>query len=237
MQTLAATLERFNRKERNLLVRDALGHRQTRLLLSTDYCSRIGTEIGFEFEPSSAWWATDYHINWLAGALAIHALGDGALSRIWENDDPEGPQLIEGNQEDVDLVIAVENRLIFVEAKAYGRFTETQIRSKLERLTLLRSFFRNLPGAADRAVEFHFLLTSPIQPSGLEDEWTPWLNVRGTIPWIKLEIDGSIEVLTVTRCDEAGLPTASKRHWRVRHSPRVTSSPAIPIEDKSSMPT
>ena len=64
LQGIAESLECFNRKERNLLMRDALGHKASLpLLLDASYCRRVGDKVGFEFRPADAWWATDYHVS------------------------------------------------------------------------------------------------------------------------------------------------------------------------------
>jgi hypothetical protein len=63
---LADVLKRFNRKERNLLVRAVLGDEQKPLLLSDQFRKDIASKLRIEIQPD-AWWATDYHINWLAG--------------------------------------------------------------------------------------------------------------------------------------------------------------------------
>ena len=102
--------------------------------------------------PEKAWWATDYHISWLAGALALFVKGEKCAKQPFENrpieDDrwtnlkkPEGRQLVEGNQEDVGLVIATGCELILIEAKAYGAWTVPQLNSKLARLDLLHKFY------------------------------------------------------------------------------------------------
>ena len=86
MRSLVEALERFNRKERNLLVRDATGNKASLLQGSPPFRRRIADALGLQDEiPDDAWWATDYHIAWLAGALSVYALGDGALEQIWPN--------------------------------------------------------------------------------------------------------------------------------------------------------
>ena len=107
---------------------------------------------------AKAWWATDYHISWLAGALAIYARGDYAEERTWPNQPvpalcshrsarDKGPverQIAEGNQEDIDLLIAVENHLILIEVKAYGSWDIVQLESKTPRVRLLKAFNEEL---------------------------------------------------------------------------------------------
>ena len=126
MASLIETLERFNRKERNLAVRHILGHvKKPPPPLDADFCHEVCDKLHLaENMLAKAWWATDYHISWLAGALAIYARGDYAEERTWPNQpvpalcshrsardkNPVERQIAEGNQEDIDLLIAVENQ-------------------------------------------------------------------------------------------------------------------------------
>ena len=85
MNKLADVLKRFNRKERNLLVRAVLGDEEKPLLLSDQFRKDISNKLnklGMEIEiQPDAWWATDYHINWLAGALTYYAELDAMLEQ------------------------------------------------------------------------------------------------------------------------------------------------------------
>lgn len=62
MSELVQALERFNRKERNWLVRDALGSRSR--CLSLDFLARLTRSIRmFDAHvevPAEAWWVTDF---------------------------------------------------------------------------------------------------------------------------------------------------------------------------------
>lgn len=81
-EPLSAALERFNRKERNLLVRAILGHEEKPLQLTGSFRNRVaGALDNFAGIPEDAWWATDYHISWLAGALAILEKDEAAVYR------------------------------------------------------------------------------------------------------------------------------------------------------------
>lgn len=122
MDQLAQALERFNRKERNLLIRAALGHQEMPLQLSVGFRERVASALGIAPLPDHAWWATDYHISWIAGALATYLDDTAALTSGRPNPIVETTQrrLIEGNQEDIDLLIAAGQNLIMIEAKAYG---------------------------------------------------------------------------------------------------------------------
>ena len=115
MYSLDAALDSFNRKERNLLVRAMLADGRLPLL-GKSFCDQVTEKLGFGI-PEDAWWATDYHISWLAGALALFVKGYEE-TRICPNPENEHKRrLVEGNQEDVDLIIATGCNLIFIEAK------------------------------------------------------------------------------------------------------------------------
>ena len=161
MSSLAQVLERFNRKERNLLVRAILGHEEKPLRLSPRFRQQVGDELGFPI-PEDAWWATDYHISWLAGALAIFITDGDGLQKSYENRAVNKRKLVEGNQEDIDLVIATDQHLILIEAKAHGAWDNAQLRSKLARLSLLHEFCKTLELVPQRALCFHLLLVSPV---------------------------------------------------------------------------
>jgi hypothetical protein len=171
---LADALELFNRKERNLLVRLALGHKEKRLRLSDSFRSEVGRELAIEI-PGEAWWATDFHFSWLAGALKVHAQGQEEALKPEENLQLGARHLVEGNQEDVDLVIATGGHLIMIEAKAYDAWSNSQMASKIERLNLLDQYYTTLPRTSEPPVQFHFLLISPTAPKRLSANWPPWV--------------------------------------------------------------
>src|SRR5947209_8482411 len=136
MNPLANILERFNRKERNLLIRDILCSRGKAPQLGGDFCERLSKAIGISKESlDNAWWATDFHFDWLAGALLTFMKGE-TLTR-----QDNRSMIVMGNQEDIDLVVVAHipgaetsHHLILIEAKAYGHFTTKQYRSKVGRL-------------------------------------------------------------------------------------------------------
>ncbi len=213
---LAGALESFNRKERNLFIRAALGHQDQRLPLSDTFCARVRDKLKIEL-PRDPWWATDYHFDWLAGALCLYVEGpDQALKR-----QPNHKGLVKGSQEDIDLIIATGEHLIMIEAK-YGNFDNCQMASKLERLELLHRYYLDLPHAKDWPVQFHLLLTSPREPKKLVAHWPSWACREGEIPWIRLVLNHTGELpdppghpLRVTRCDQAGKSSAKGDHWCV----------------------
>ena len=225
--SLSESLERFNRKERNLLVRDILGQESEKLPpLSKAFCTRITAALGIEVSES-AWWAADYHISWLAGALAIYVKKSVKCclfpNPFWtpvlddaNAEQPKRRQLVEGNQEDIDLVIAMDQNLILIEAKAYGSFTERQIKSKLERLNMLHRFLEeSLKPETDQRIQSHFMLQGPSDPKHLKFEWPRWACNTREKCWLDLKIGESDFVLEVTRCNSNGRSTAKGDSWKV----------------------
>ena len=125
MTTLAQVLARFNRTEPDLLVRDALGHWDTPLPLSEDFRKRVAKTADLKNSvPKDAWWAAEYPLNCLAGALYLY-VEDAAVVDATESDMfPKLSQqdlrpILEPGREDVDFIIAFDETLIFLEAKAY----------------------------------------------------------------------------------------------------------------------
>jgi hypothetical protein len=215
MISLADVLQRFNRKERNLLVRAVLGDEQKRLNLMETFREEISRELEVEKIPEEAWWATDYHINWLAGALAYYTEGNDCLKKARPNPGTKC-KLVEGNQEDVDLVIASGRDLILVEVKAYENWDVDQLQSKLDRFDLLRHEYERISarGTVENPVQMHFLLMSPKKPTGIKVDWRKWKRTDSPIPpWIPLNLPSG--VLRVSRCNQCGVKKANDQFWRI----------------------
>jgi hypothetical protein len=231
MTSLIAVLEQFNRKERNLAVRYILGHVKPPPALDTEFCHKACDELAFERNAlDSAWWATDYHISWLAGALALHTKGRDAEKISWPNQpvklrsrrsardkEPVERQIAEGNQEDVDLLIATEDRIILIEIKAYSSWDPIQLQSKLTRIRLVKKFYEDeLKG---RSVSFHFVLLSPDRPKEEtlhQVHWPDWVYRDSRIPWIKLTVPiGSDDIREVGRCNADGDRRAGYDRWGI----------------------
>lgn len=217
MTELADALERFNRKERNLLIRSILGHREAHLELSEPFRQTLASKLNIPALPKSTWWATDYHVSWIAGALAVHLNDKAALAQGRPNPELNSRRLVEGNQEDIDLLIAAEQHLIMVEAKAYGAWSATQLASKLQRLDLLLAYYDQIK-YGNRPIHFHLVLMSPRQPQHLPHKLKEAMPARlrqlwPNLPWIPLKLETS--VLEVTRCQPEGKSSAGGDHWRV----------------------
>jgi hypothetical protein len=172
------------------------------------------------------WWATDYHINWLAGALATYLNDATALTSGRANlvDHETQRRLVEGNQEDIDLLIAAGEDLIMVEAKAYGAWSNTQVTSKLVRLNLLCAYHAQIARPNELPIRFHILLTSPTPPQRLTSVSPAWSSNGPALPWIPLSLDPATLVRGVTRCHDNGASAANGDHWRViEHGVGATS--------------
>jgi hypothetical protein len=74
MNSLAEAPKRFNRKERNLLVRAVLAQESRPMELSEEFRTTVAHALQLPPIPSDVWWATDYHIAWLADALAVYGV-------------------------------------------------------------------------------------------------------------------------------------------------------------------
>jgi predicted RecB family nuclease len=133
-------LERFNRKERNLVIRHILGHTANPLRLDVKFRYKVSTALNLESQiPESISWWTDYHISWLAGALVLFAMGPEVASKasptgsgILENRQLSNHRwLVEGGGEDIDLVLAYDHELILIEAKgdAFLAISNLKVRS------------------------------------------------------------------------------------------------------------
>jgi hypothetical protein len=221
--SLCDALERFNRKERNLLVRDALGHTDQRLKLSESFRNRIRDALRIKNEiGADAWWATDYHFDWLAGALTVYV--DGGVNE----DARKNAVLIEGTQEDVDMIIATGSDLILIEAKAYGAWENGQFKSKLDRIERLQEYLGNIEQNShpERRIRLHLLLMSITTPQKLNvDKCPESLKREGQIPWIKLDVLSEPDLL-VSRCDKLGNEKVSTEYWRLVKLKRPIQSPA-----------
>lgn len=174
MNRLIACLEDFNRKERYWLIRNALGDPDKPIPLDPSFRATILKEAGLDI-PADAWWAIDYHIDWLFGALRTYLSADRCGA--YQHD------LLTGSQEDFDFVIAYGTTLIVIEAKATGSWDRKQYHSKFDRLERLEhSLFREC------GLTLHPLVLSPGAPP--KD-----FKAR----WIKLRMDEKREHFTVLK--------------------------------------
>jgi hypothetical protein len=218
MNPLADVLERFNRKERNLLIRDILDVRGKIPLLTPNFCERLSNVVEIPKESlGGAWWATDFHFDWLAGALLTFMKGETLTPQ------DNNSMLVMGNREDIDLVVVAHDpalktpyHLILIEAKAYGHFNTKQYRSKVTRLERLHAFYIELERESSHKISFHYILYSPDKPAKLVPQFLPWHSDPAPVPeHLHLELTlPTASILSVTRCKDEDLSETKRAYWK-----------------------
>ncbi len=205
MINLPELLESFNRKERFFLISQALGRSQ----LNDDFRAKLGRSVDLTI-PEGALIAMDYHLDWLTAAL--YAYKSGATGGILDN---PGQQVIKGNQEDIDLLIAFDEgeqaHVVLAEAKGVTGWKNDQMQSKADRLRVIFG----PDGERYPGVVPHFCLLSPRIPQQLKTEnWPRWMTKDdGSYCWLELKIPkGRVKV---TRCDADGKASVSGDHFRI----------------------
>ena len=193
MSKLIEHLQTFNRKERFILLEEALGSCTFRL--HDDFRKKLAKCLSLKFEiPACAYVAMDYHIGWIQ--MAVH---------LKDREIPNSPIPIKGvegindNQQDVDLLVAFTadsaTHLVLVEAKADTPWDYAQLKSKVERLQSI---------SPSNTLELHFVLVSPNSIGKSQhvciSEWPRWMKNRdGGINHMCLELAPCLR--KITRCD------------------------------------
>jgi hypothetical protein len=172
-----------------------------------------------------AWWAVDYHFDWLYAALHTDSLA--FISNkfpVLPNGRSQEPKLqfIQGQQEDIDLIVSSGRDVVLIEAKAFSEWDPKQIKSKIARLKLLCKD----PGGIvhpekpiDEQIALHFVLLYQEGKNSPDPAlWPKWTR-RGSGELYTLKLMLSLEqtdFLKVTRCDN-GDRSKNNRHdfWRV----------------------
>ncbi|WP_162238948.1 hypothetical protein [Methylobacterium sp. Leaf85] len=211
LMTLAEALQRFNRKERHWLVRDALGETSRRL--DCNFLKRVEAAVRcrdstFSADPA-AWWAIDFHIDWLVAALHAHCSPDAATAR-----QSNGDRRVTGSQQDIDLVVVSGTTLILIEAKGVGSWRGAGLDQKIGRLAALTPSVFGADGLLGD-VRTHFLLCSPGPAPSLDvTPWPSWTLVDGRplhIP-MKVSAEGG-PLLRVERCNDKNRSDAGGEFW------------------------
>lgn len=201
---LVENLRLLNRKERFFLIGQALGNPAFEL------CQEFRTVLGKTFNvtiPRDAFVAMDYHLNWLYAALVLtYQTGELALH-------PNERDILEGNQEDIDLLIAwdkPEAQVVMIEAKGATHYSNGQIQHKLGRLTKI---FGD-DGGHWVNVHPHFGLMSPRPPRLLKTGGIPsWALHDGSFAWVQMDMPKGLKA--VMRCDESRNRSATGQFWRL----------------------
>ncbi len=115
--------------------------------------------------------------------------------------------LITGTHEDIDMVIAFANTLIFVEAKGDTSWSNRQLNKKVKRLDFI---FKEENGFTESII-YKMVLMSPQKSKGLKyddnnEMWPDFLAGEDNKPfWINLKMtapDNMEHFLKVVRCNE-----------------------------------
>ena len=208
MSSFTDNLDRLNRKERYFLIGMALGNPEFKL--DPAFRHKLSNKYGLTI-PDTTFVAMDYHLNWIFAAAAL-SFDTPLRENIFDN---KGG-IVDGTQEDVDLLVAFEdessiNHVIMLEAKGFTSFNNRQFAHKMDRL---RSIFGD-DGQRWKAVKPYFGLVSRREPSKLQVIKCPsWLKVEGTLPWFKMSLPGNRLILY--RCDEQGRPNQECALWTVK---------------------
>lgn len=212
---LGDALTRFDRKERRLVVSTALG--RAAHALDQDFCDQVSRGANIQPLPAQETrWFTDYHFDWLAGALRVYAYGEErCLDRPVENAGPE--PLIQGNQQDIDLLLVRGTDLVLVEAKWFGGWSSRQLESKLHRLGRLRRYASEAcRDAGTDEVHIHFLLMSPMEPPAWAKAIWRAHGAGTELGWLPMRAPAErTSALVVTRCNPEGKSSATGTHWQV----------------------
>ncbi|MYD65331.1 MAG: hypothetical protein F4X26_05020 [Chloroflexi bacterium] len=208
MSDLVSHLRSFNRKERFILLSEALG----RDILGGAFRGRLGEAIGVAV-PDTAFVAMDYHLDWLQMALYLAGTPNPPDSIPKSDVIGSSPQDFNQNQMDVDLLVAFDEgsttRLVLIEAKMETGWTNDQMSKKAERL---RAMFDD-PSARGLA-EPCFLLLSPRRPQQLNAEtWPSWMTRDGEPIWMELRRPAGLR--KVTRCGPDGRASATGDFLRI----------------------
>jgi hypothetical protein len=204
LEGLVERLKAQNAKERFWLLNAALGGPP----LEATYRDQVGSVLDVDI-PDGAWWAMDYHLDWLACAL------QGEVPRGAPQPLPAAGWAL-GTQEDVDLIVAWDEgdttQVVLIEAKGVTAHSNTQVGSKLKKLRLL---FGD-DGLARPGVTPHFLLTSPSRPTKLATDHMPqWCkDDTGRLRWLHLDVPDNL--VYPTRCDDSGNVTKLGGKWLLR---------------------
>ena len=213
----------LSRKERQMLLDHALGG----FRLSDAFRDLLRTQEINVPEGARVW--MDYPLDWIYAAIRLGETDpEGTHSEVIDSPNfainDEAPQvLVNQNQEDVDLLIAFEDRerlhLIMLEAKGETAWDQVQFTSKANRLNkILVSANRWDKSRVSPA----FLLISPRQSKRLKSDGCPsWMLKNGTLQWI--ELYQPPESARIERFDRTtGTKSKAGAAWRVVIDRRAT---------------
>ena len=198
-KTLVNCLKILNRKERYWLLRQALGKKN--FDLDKEFVGSLETALngsalikkdgGIQI-CKNAWWAMDYHLDWIAVALQLYsnksnldlsADSEKKISNCFEGNNRyclksngKKTPLVRGTALDADLIVAYDNTLILIEAKGDGSWGRKQMMKKITRLNELHDFAESL------GINMYLVLCSPGETKvHVPDKKKP--SQKAGVPW------------------------------------------------------
>jgi len=222
---LVKCLEVFNRKERYWLFRNAVFGPSHEAPLNEHFRKELGDHTNVEI-PEHAWWAIDYHIDWLFAALVLYLRNSQVEAAPFLNPETgEGKRAIRGSNEDFDLIVAFDKTIVLVEAKGLMSWSNEQLKRKCARLTewteLKNEAFRD--GEPQNAMpSIHIVLTSPKGSDRVKEcAWPEHVQpTKRCNRFLTLKLPGApSEFLRPERCVVSPVikPSKSGTHWRFKH--------------------
>lgn len=219
-------LLRLNRKERFFVVAAATGSMAMEgpaFRLAEDFRAALGRRLGLSV-PSSALGFMDYHLDWLHAAATLASRGAGWPDEPLPNEPPN--RVARGTQEDIDFVVCFEREgeatLILLEAKGHTAWTNSQVGSKLRRLTEIFG-----PGG-DRVPGVHPILClwSHAPAQQLVAEWPAWAKDSNGHHWLRLD-DYRKQTKRLFRSNLAGKPDTQGNYWMVLPKEDPVAEPEV----------
>lgn len=216
MSILIEQLQNFNRKERFVVLKYALGNDSEMISLGKSFYKNLQESLGGDPPiPNSVFLAMDYHLDWIE--VALHRAKNPNISQGSPFLRPS--TLINANQQDIDMLVAFDStvngrpltHLVMIEAKAYTGWNNKQLRSKVNRL---QDIFGDGNGHAHLEVALpRLVLMSPRVSQGIEyDYWPTWMKPYGIPQWMIYNLPRREKI---TRCEENGKRSTDGKHLRI----------------------
>jgi hypothetical protein len=207
-------LRSFDRKERAWLVRNAVGSMSP--LLAPSFLDLLSERLGLSSPlPADSWWGMDYHLDWLAAALnAFWLTGFQNVMTLWPQENNSG--LLTHTIEDIDFIVADTNRVILIEAKAFGDWDRGQLKRKLDRLQKLTDSGIKCDWQCHYRIQIFFVLMSITPPPEDTTGWPLWTLRNGSPVWIEMKTSHKDSVLKTVKCNERGEESGEGTYWRTK---------------------
>lgn len=213
-KTLIECLDSFNRKERYWLLRNCCGKgKYLEIPLGENFIQKLKQVPALSnLDFSNAWWAMDYHIDWLFAAITFYK--DHRIQKLSNNENTYiKKNNVNGSQEDFDFIVCVGNEVILIEAKMATGWTKHQLHSKLSRVIDLKHL-------SNGDINFHFFMTSPHltntseaikEKCTIEDAGANFIDL---LTPTNIPLVSEKRFLKVVRCDAEG-GNSDRDHWKI----------------------